>query len=492
MIQKLLIANRGEIAIRVIRAAKALGIETLAIFAEQDKDSRHAKVADFSVSLGGGPASQNYLNISKILEIAKKHEVDAIHPGYGFLAESPEFARAVTEEGLKWVGPKAEVIKALGDKLTSREIAEKVGVPTTTGSKDPIGSDDEAKSVARDIGYPVIIKASYGGGGMGIRVVHSEAELIPAIEQTSRQALSAFGNAEVFIEKFIEKPRHIEIQFIADSQGNTIHLGERECSIQRRHQKLIEEAPSTAITQEEREHIGGLVVKLAKEVGYENAGTAEFLYKDGQFYFNEVNTRIQVEHPVTEMVTGKDLVLEQLKIADGKKLSWKQKDIEFRGHAIEMRINAEDPLQNFAPTFGTIKQLSLPGGPGVRFDSHIYAGYSIPRDYDSLLGKLITWGEDRKQSTARAYIAISELAIIGVPTNLPFHRVAIANKNFQQGNLHTNFIEENKIIPYIRIAYNRRVAALFATQYKTRKVFLPIREQSNWRRTALREVVRRL
>ncbi len=490
MIEKLLIANRGEIALRVIRAAKTLGVETVGIYSEQDRHSSHVKMADESYSLGGGPTSQNYLNIQKILDIAYEVGADSVHPGYGFLAESPEFAEAVSSAGLKWVGPSPEVIRKLGDKLTSREIAEKVGVPVSPGSDEPVLPNEDAKKIAREIGYPIMIKASFGGGGMGIQVVRSEEELLPTLERTAKQAKAAFGNAEVFMEKFIEKPRHIEIQFIGDRHGKIVHLGERECSIQRRHQKLIEEAPSTAISEEERERIGNLVKKLAKYVGYENAGTAEFLYKDGQFYFNEVNTRIQVEHPVTEMITGKDLVLEQLLVASGKRLSWSQKDISFFGHAIEMRINAEDPLMNFAPTSGKILQLSIPGGPGVRFDSHIFAGYTIPKEYDSLLGKLVVWGEDRNQSTARAFFAMTELAITGVPTNLPFHRVAIANKNFQRGNLHTGFIEENNILPYIRTAYNRRVVALFATQMKTRKVFLPIREQSNWRQTALKELTR--
>ncbi len=485
--ERLLIANRGEIALRVIRAAKTQGIETVAIYAEQDKDCLHIRKADHSKSLGGGTLSENYLNIPKIIEIAQDMETDAIHPGYGFLSENPQFAKAVAESGIKWVGPSAEAINVLGDKLSSRKIAEKAGVPTTPGSEDPVQADEDALKIARDIGYPVIVKASFGGGGMGIKVVHKEEDLLDAIEATSRQAGAVFGRSEVFIEKFIERPRHIEIQFIADSKGNVIHMGERECSIQRRHQKLIEEAPSTAITEEERETIGNAVKKLAKQVGYENAGTAEFLFEDGNFYFNEVNTRLQVEHPVTEAITGRDLVVEQLKIADGKRLSWSQKKIEFHGHAIELRINSEDPLYDFSPTVGSVDKLQIPGGPGVRFDSHLYSGYKIPREYDSLLGKLIIWGEDRKQAIRRAYLALTELSISSLPTNLPFHRVVLANKNFHRGNITTRFVEENNIVPYIKVAFARRAAALFASQQVTKKVFLPERLERGWMNEALKE-----
>ncbi len=491
MFDKLLIANRGEIAVRVIRAAKSLGIETVAIYSDQDKSSKHIQLADESVSLGGGPASKNYLNIEKIIEVAQVLNIDSLHPGYGFLSESSEFAHAITEQGITWVGPNSKSIKLLGDKITARDLAEKVGIPTTKGSDKPVQATEEAYEVAEKIGYPVIVKARAGGGGMGMQVAYAKEELLPAIEKSTKQSLAAFGNPEVFIEKYIENPRHIEIQFIADSKGNIVHLGERECSIQRRHQKLVEEATSVAITDEERKQIGGLVKKLAKEVQYVNAGTAEFLYKDGQFYFNEVNTRIQVEHPVTEMITGVDLVQEQLKVAMGNKLSFRQNEIKFNGHAIEMRINAEDPLTNFTPTFGTVRQLSIPGGPGVRFDTHLYSGYTIPRDYDSLLGKLIVWGRTRKESIVRAFHAVSELAIVGIPTNHAFHRVTLANKRFHSGDINTNFITEENIIPYIREAFNRRVAALFANQFMTRKVFLPIREQSNWKTTALAESVKR-
>lgn len=479
---RILIANRGEIAIRVIRAAKSLGIETFSIFAEQDKESLHVRKADNSLSLGSGPLPENYLNIEKIVDLAKRHEVDAVHPGYGFLSENPSFAKRLEEEGITWVGPPVEAINILGDKLASRKAAEAAGVPTTPGSEEPVNPDEDAKRIAREIGFPVIVKASFGGGGMGIEVVRKEEELLPAIERTSRQAAAAFGRGDVFIEKFIENPRHIEIQIMADSRGNVIHMGERECSIQRRHQKLIEESPSTAITEEEREAVGRSVKKLAKSVGYVNAGTAEFLYEDGRFYFNEVNTRLQVEHPVTEAITGKDLVVEQLKIATGKRLSWSQKSIQYNGHAIEMRINAEDPMYNFAPTSGVIQNLQIPGGPGVRFDSHLYSGYTIPREYDSLLGKLIVWGEDRKEAIRRSYQALTELSLKGVPTNIPFHRVVLANRNFHRGNITTKFVEANNIIPYIKVAFARRVAALFMSQYTTRKVFLPERKETAWKK----------
>ena len=489
--ERLLIANRGEIALRVIRGAKTQGIETVAIYAEQDKDCIHIRKADFSKSLGGGALSENYLNIEKIVDIAQNMEVDAIHPGYGFLSENPHFAKAVTETGIKWIGPSAQAINVLGDKLSSRKVAEKAGVPTTPGSDEPVLADEDAKKLAKEIGYPVIVKASFGGGGMGIKVVYKEEDLLDAITNTSRQAAAVFGKSEVFIEKFIERPRHIEIQFIADSKGKVIHMGERECSIQRRHQKLIEEAPSTAITEEERETVGAAVKKLAKKVGYENAGTAEFLYEDGRFYFNEVNTRLQVEHPITEAITGRDLVLEQLRIADGRNLSWSQKKIEFKGHAIELRINSEDPLNDWAPTVGTVSKLQIPGGPGVRFDSHLYAGYTIPREYDSLLGKLIIWGEDRKQAIRRAYLALTELSLSNLPTNLPFHRVVLANKNFHRGDITTRFVEENNIVPYIKVAFARRVAALFASQHSTRKVFLPQRKEIGWMNQSLKEATGR-
>jgi len=489
--ERLLIANRGEIALRVIRGAKTQGIETVAIYAEQDKDCIHIRKADFSKSLGGGVLGENYLNIEKIVDIAQSMEVDAIHPGYGFLSENPNFAKAVTESGIKWIGPSAEAINVLGDKLSSRKVAENAGVPITPGSDEPVQADEDAKRLAKEIGYPVIVKASFGGGGMGIKVVYKEEELLDAITNTSKQAAAVFGRSEVFIEKFIERPRHIEFQFIADSKGKVVHMGERECSIQRRHQKLIEEAPSTAISEEERETVGAAVKKLAKKVGYENAGTAEFLYEDGRFYFNEVNTRLQVEHPVTEAITGRDLVLEQLRIADGKHLSWGQKKIEYMGHAIELRINSEDPLNNWAPTVGTVSKLQIPGGPGVRFDSHLYAGYTVPREYDSLLGKLIIWGEDRKQAIRRAYLALTELSLSNLPTNLPFHRVVLANKNFHKGNITTRFVEENNIVPYIKVAFARRAAALFASQHSTRKVFLPQRKEIGWMNQSLKEATGR-
>lgn len=485
VIEKLLIANRGEIAVRIIRAARMLEMETVAIHSEQDKHSMHLRLADNAYSLGSGPASQNYLNIQKIIEIALQSKVDAIHPGYGFLAESAEFAQSVIDAGLKWVGPPPNAIDQLGDKVASRTAAEKVGVPVTPGSEGPVDPNDDAIQEARRIGYPIMVKAAFGGGGMGIQIVRQESELLKAIKNTQRQALAAFGKATTFLEKYVDRARHIEIQFISDSKGNVVHMGERECSIQRRHQKLIEEAPSPVITEKERNEIGEKVKKLAKLVGYENAGTAEFLYKDGEFFFNEVNARLQVEHPVTEMVTGKDIVVEQLNIANGKRLAWKQKDITINGHAIEMRINAEDPINDFLPNPGKLQSLTIPGGFGVRFDTHVYEGYTVPSDYDSLLGKLVIWGEDRKQAIYRSYYALSELAIAGFATNASFHRVVLANKEFHKGQLSTSFIEDTKLIPYIREAFNRRIAALFMTGLRTSKVVLPDRSsQSNWKNSA--------
>lgn len=491
MINRLLIANRGEIALRVIRAAKSLGIETLAIYAQQDAESYHIRAADQAICLGNGNLSDTYMNIEKIISIAKENNVDAIHPGYGFLAENANFAAAVLKEKIIWVGPPVNAIKILGDKLAARAAAEAAGVPTTPGSPEPVVADAKAIAFAKKIGFPVIVKASHGGGGMGIAVVEKEEELLSSIEKTSQQALSVFGNGEVFIEKYITNPRHIEFQFIADGHGNVVHLGERECSIQRRHQKLIEEAPSVVILNEQRDQIGEAVKRLALAVNYENAGTAEFLYENGKFYFNEVNTRIQVEHPVTEIITGKDLVVEQLLIAAGAKLSWEQQDIKFQGHAIEFRINAEDPLTDFTPVIGTIEDIVQPGGPGIRFDTHIYSGYSVPREYDSLLGKLIVWGETREQAIKRAFMAVSELSIIGIPTNSTFHRVVLANKEFHKGNVTTQFIEQNKILPYIKLAFYRRLAAIFATKYYTQKVFLPPRIESKWHQESIRESVGR-
>ncbi|MHA2504134.1 MAG: acetyl-CoA carboxylase biotin carboxylase subunit [Candidatus Kariarchaeaceae archaeon] len=492
MIDRLLIANRGEIAVRVIRAARMMEMETYAIHSKQDTNSLHVRLADDAISLGGGPARDNYLNIKKIIDHALDQNIDGIHPGYGFLSESAEFAQAVIDAGITWVGPPPEAIAKLGDKLTSREVAEAAGVPTTPGSDGPVKANKSALKIAKDIGFPVMVKAAYGGGGMGMQVVHNADELLDAIKATTKQALAAFGRSEIFIEKYVERPKHIEIQFMADSNGNVVHLGERECSIQRRHQKLIEEGPSPAITEEQRSEIGEKVKKLALSVGYENAGTAEFLYKDGEFYFNEVNARLQVEHPVTEMITGKDLVVEQLRVASGETLSWDQTEIETKGHAIELRINAEDPLKDFAPSWGTVTSLNSPGGFGVRFDSHIYEGYQVPTDYDSLLGKLIIWGEDRSQAIYRAYYALSELTINGFVTNTPFHRVVLANKEFHKGDTTTSFIQDTKLIPYIREAYNRRLAALMKTGLRTSKVFLPTRKHSRWRESSKMESTGRM
>ncbi len=493
MIDRLLIANRGEIAVRIIRAANITEMETISVYSEQDKHSMHVRLADHAVSLGLGPASQNYLNINRIIEVAKEKEADAIHPGYGFLAESAEFAEAVIDNGIIWVGPPSEVIRKLGDKLKARQAATEVGIPTTPGSDKPVNADEDAIDEATTIGFPIMVKAAYGGGGMGMTVVKSKDELLDAIRRTKKQAEAAFGKSDIFIERYVVRPRHIEIQFMADSKGNIVHLGERECSIQRRHQKILEEAPSTALNDEQREKIGKAVKKLARNVGYENAGTVEFLYKDGEFFFNEVNARLQVEHPVTEVVTGKDLVVEQLRVASGKRLSWKQRDIEMKGHAIEMRINAEDPIFDFRPSPGRVKSIVQPGGFGVRFDTHLYENYNVPSDYDSLLGKLIIWGENRAQAIFRAYYALSELTISGFPTNAAFHRVVLANKAFHQGKISTLFIEDSKLLPYIKEAFFRRVAATFLTGMKTSKIILPNRSKnSEWKNISRNEATGRL
>lgn len=465
---------------RVIRAAKSLGMDTVAVYSDDDKFSPHVRLADDAVGLGAGPALENYLNVDAIINAARKTDADAIHPGYGFLSESAVFAQRVIDEGLKWVGPPPSAIRKLADKVESRKVADAADVPITPGSDAPVEADKAAMAIAKDIGYPIMVKAAHGGGGIGMQVVRSPGKLRKAIKATQRQSQAAFGNGEIFLERYVESPRHIEVQFFADNQGHVVHLGERECSIQRRHQKLLEEAPSTAINDEERQHIGAAVKQLAKNVGYVNAGTAEFLYKDGEFFFNEVNARLQVEHPVTEMITGKDLVLEQLSVAAGNRLSWRQEDIQLNGHAIEARICAEDPIQDFLPTPGRIRAFVVPGGPGIRFDTHVYQGYKVPRRYDPMIGKLLAWGENREQSRTRLLAAVKELAIVGISTNEVLFAQILDDPWFIQGKIHTEYVEKSGIVERMKEEYRRRVAALFATRNMTSKIVLPKREESNW------------
>ena len=443
MLKKVLIANRGEIALRVIRACKELGIETVAIYSEGDSNSLHTKFADESVCIGSTVPSLSYLSIPRIIGACEVTGVEAVHPGYGFLAENPKFADICEENGFKFIGPSSSSMLAAGDKTNARKTAEKVGIPIIPGSNSSVNSFEEAAQIADSVGYPVMIKASLGGGGRGMRIVHSKDEIEKLLHVAKGEAKSAFGDDKVYIEKYLEHPRHIEVQILADEHGNTIWLGERECSIQRRHQKLIEEAPSPVITQEEREKIGNYAVLMAKAINYRSAGTVEFL-RDGKsnFYFLEMNTRIQVEHPVTEMVTGIDIVKEQLKIASGARLRFKQNNVHIKGHAIECRINAEDPTNNFAPSPGEIKGLYIPGGPGVRVDTHIYGEYKIPSAYDSLIAKLIVYGETRDECILRLERALDEFLVEGIHTTISFHKEIIKTERFKRGELDTGFIDQ--------------------------------------------------
>jgi len=442
MFSKILVANRGEIAIRVMRACRELGIKSVAVYSEADKNALFTRYADEAYEIGKPAPSQSYLRIDRILEVAEKAGAEAIHPGYGFLAENPRLGEECEKEGIKLIGPKGSVIEAMGDKITSKKLMKKAGVPVIPGTDQGVSDPDEAARIADSIGYPVIIKASAGGGGIGMRAVYEEDELIRAMESTQSVAASAFGDPTVYIEKYLERPRHIEFQVMADESGNVIHLADRECSIQRRHQKLIEEAPSPIMTPELRERMGSAAVKAAEYIGYENAGTVEFLYSNGDFYFLEMNTRIQVEHPITEVITGVDLVKEQIRVASGEELRFTQKDINIRGHAIECRINAENPLEDFAPNPGKITGYRSPGGIGVRVDSGVYMNYEIPPFYDSMISKLIVWGMDRQEAINRMKRALSEYIILGVKTTIPFHKAIMRNEAFRRGELHTHFVDE--------------------------------------------------
>jgi acetyl-CoA carboxylase biotin carboxylase subunit len=441
--RKLLIANRGEIAVRVIRACHELGIRTVAVYSEADRDALHVRYAHEAYLIGPPPSSESYLRIDKILDAAKRSAAEAIHPGYGFLSENAEFARACRAAGVVFVGPPPEAMEAMGDKVRARELMTKAGVVVVPGSP-PLTDAREAVVHAERIGYPVLLKAASGGGGKGMRVVRSSAELPSLLAQAQGEARSSFGDETVFLEKYVERPRHIEVQVLADSHGNCVHLGERECSIQRRHQKLIEESPSPAIDAETRASIGAMAVAAAKACGYVSAGTVEMLRAaDGSFYFMEMNTRLQVEHPVTEMVYGVDLVKAMIDIAGGAKLPWTQDRIVARGHAIECRIIAEDPSRNFMPAPGTIRALRAPTGPGVRYDGGVYGGFTVPVHYDPLLAKLITWGGDRNEAAARMTRALDELRVDGVKTSTAFHRRVMTHPAFLAGELHTGFLEEH-------------------------------------------------
>ncbi|MBS0213470.1 MAG: acetyl-CoA carboxylase biotin carboxylase subunit [Proteobacteria bacterium] len=441
-LDKVVIANRGEIALRILRACQALGIRTVAVHSTVDRNLKHVAMADESVCIGPAPSAESYLNIPALIAAAEVTDAQAIHPGYGFLSENADFAERVEQSGFVFIGPRADTIRLMGDKVEAIRAMKAAGVPCVPGSDGPVPEDHaECMAMARAIGYPVIIKASGGGGGRGMRVVHTEAALINSIATTQAEARAAFGNPQVYMEKYLENPRHVEIQVLADGQGHAIHLGERDCSMQRRHQKVVEEAPAPGITPELRAQIGGVCVDACIRIGYRGAGTFEFLFEDGRFYFIEMNTRIQVEHPVTEWITGVDLVREQLLIAAGQPLSIRQEDIVIRGHAIECRINAEDP-DTFMPCPGTIKRFESPGGPGVRVDTHLYDGYRIPSNYDSMIGKLIVHGPDRASAIARMRLALSETVIEGVKCNIPLQQRIMADPHFQLGGQNIHYLEK--------------------------------------------------
>ncbi len=443
MFGKVLIANRGEIALRIIRSCKEMGITSVAVYSEADGDSLHTRMADEAVKIGPPPSAKSYLDMPSVISAALVTGADAIHPGYGFLAENAQFARACASSGLVFVGPSPEAIEGMGDKAAARRTMEAAGVPVVPGSEGAVTSEDEALAIAGSIGYPVLIKASAGGGGKGMRVAQSPGELRKALPAARNEASASFGDDTVYIEKFIVKPRHVEFQVLADSHGDAVHLFERECSIQRRHQKLIEEAPSPAVDEALRERMGEAALRAVRAVGYQNAGTVEFLLDvNGDFYFMEMNTRIQVEHPVTEQITGVDLVKEQLRVAAGMRMKHaRQADVHARGHAIEFRINAEDPDHDFRPHPGTVRVFNPPGGFGVRVDSHLYSGYAVPPYYDSLLAKLIVWGETRDEAIARARRALDEFIVIGIPTTIPFHQKVVEDEQFQAGDVYTDFVE---------------------------------------------------
>jgi acetyl-CoA carboxylase, biotin carboxylase subunit len=442
MFEKILIANRGEIALRIQRACRDMGIKTVVVHSEADSEAKYVKLADESVCIGPAASSASYLNIPAIISAAEVTDAEAIHPGYGFLAENPDFAERVDKSGFVFIGPQAETIRLMGDKVNAKQVMGKAGVPCVPGSDGPLpDAPEESLKIARKIGYPVIVKAAGGGGGRGMRVVHTEAALKSAISVTRAEAGAAFGNATVYLEKYLENPRHIEVQVLADGHKNVVHLGERDCSMQRRHQKIMEEAPAPELTSKQRARIGERCVEACRKIAYRGAGTFEYLYEEGEFYFIEMNTRIQVEHPVTEMITGVDIVQEQIRVAAGERLSVRQKDIEIRGHAIECRINAEDPFR-FTPSPGRITSYHPPGGPGIRVDTHIYQGYTVPPNYDSLIGKVIAYGEDRDQAIRRMRIALSEMAIEGIQTNIPLHQELLLDNRVIKGGVNIHYLEQ--------------------------------------------------
>ncbi len=444
MFEKVLIANRGEIALRIQRACRELGIKTVAVHSEADREAKYVKLADESVCIGPAPSSQSYLNIPAVISAAEVTDAEAIHPGYGFLSENADFAERVEQSGFVFIGPRADTIRLMGDKVSAKDAMKKAGVPCVPGSDGALGDDpDEIMRMAKQIGYPVIIKAAGGGGGRGMRVVHTEAALISSVNMTKAEAQAAFGNPTVYMEKFLTQPRHIEIQVLADEHGNAVYLGERDCSMQRRHQKILEEAPAPGVDRTLIATIGERCAEACRTIGYRGAGTFEFLYENNEFYFIEMNTRVQVEHPVTELISGVDIVQTQLRVAAGEKLPFKQKDIKLHGHAIECRINAEDS-HTFVPSPGRITGFHMPGGPGVRVDTHAYQNYMVPPHYDSMIGKLLTYGDTREQAIARMRIALSEMVVEGIKTNIPLHVELMNDAAFHQGGISIHYLE-NKL-----------------------------------------------
>jgi acetyl-CoA carboxylase biotin carboxylase subunit len=508
MLKKVLIANRGEIALRVIRACRDLGIATVAVYSEADRKSLHVRYADEAYLIGPAPAKESYLRIDKLLEIAKKSGADAIHPGYGFLSERAEFAETCEQNGIIFVGPPASAIRTMGDKVKAKQLARSAGVPLVPGTDTEAKSPEEARAISDQIGYPVLIKAAAGGGGKGMRVVRNPSEVEAAFGAATREATSSFGYGGVYIEKLLENVKHVEIQLLADKYGHCIYLGERECSMQRRHQKMVEEAPSMALDDDLRHRMGSVAVAAAKAVGYVNAGTIEFLVtEDKQFYFMEMNTRLQVEHPVTEQITGVDIVVEQLKIAAGQPLSYFQKDIRYRGWSIECRITAEDPYNNFLPSIGMVEKTVLPTGPGVRLDSAVYDGYEVSLFYDPMIAKLITYGASREQAIERMQRALREYRLFGLKTTIPFHQQLLASEPFLNGDFYTTSLET---MPVLKPDPERQkgdpeliaiAAALLENQHegveansmnKTQTVLVDgNREKSGWKEVARREVLRR-
>ncbi len=484
MFNKVLIANRGEIALRVIRACRELGVKTVAVYSEADANSLHVQYADECYFIGAAEPSQSYLNIEKIIETAKKSGCEAIHPGYGFLSQIPAFAEACAKNGLEFIGPSAEVLKRMGNKVEARRAATYAGVPVIPGSLKPAKSPEEAIEIAETVGYPVLVKAVYGGGGKGMRLVKNGDEMRQVLETASLEAESSFGSREIYVEKFLPRARHIEFQILADKKGRVIHLGERECSIQRRYQKLIEETPSPFMTGELRKEMGKSAIKIAKAINYVNAGTVEFLVdQSGNYYFLEMNTRLQVEHLITEMVAGIDIVKEQIKIASGEKLAYTQRNVKIRGHAINCRINAEDPYNNFAPSPGTVTDLRFPCGPGVRVDTHLYAGYIISVFYDPLIAKLAVWGLNRQEAIRRMRNALDEFIIEGIRTTIPFHKRIMEDEDFLRGDTHVNFVDERmeKLLPKKALTEEEiaALAAVLANQTSEVKVkaLIPRRER---------------